>query len=216
MWKLVKKNIYYFLPLFIIALSATILLRFVAGGPLEKGFVIPSGIFIYIFTLGSIFINEQHEEKNKGYAFLASLPIGAREIVTTKFLIIFLSIFLFAGMTILQMYFPAGNPDYLNIARSFILLNACLCLIIGAFIYIGIFAIGYTKFLIVFTSLLVIIQLIPFTLAATKNREVLQSFYLKTREILPQLNWIIIIPLILVVYLGLMTVAIRIKEKKDI
>jgi hypothetical protein len=114
------------------------------------------------------------------------------------------------------MYFPAGNPDYLNIARSFILLNACLCLIIGAFIYIGIFAIGYTKFLIVFTSLLVIIQLIPFTLAATKNRKVLQSFYSKTREILPQLNWIIIIPLILVVYLGLMTVAIRIKEKKDI
>ena len=216
MWKLVKKNINFFLPLFIIALSVTIFLRFVAGGPLEKGFVIPSGIFIYFLTLGSIFINEQHEEKNKGYAFLASLPIDAREIVTAKFLIIFLSVFLFAGMTILQMYFPAGNPDYLNIARSFMLLNACLCLIIGAFIYIGIFSIGYTKFLIAFTSLLVIIQLIPFTLAATKNREVLDSFFSKTRETLPQLNWIIILPLILILYLVLMTAAIQIKGKKDI
>lgn len=99
----------------------------------------------------------------------------------------------------------------LILVRSYFLMSGVVCLFFAAVSCIGILGIGYTKFVMIVLSLFVVLGFLPILII---------KFYRDSMDILAEnilaflrnLNWMKIIPLAVVVYLGLMWVAIKVKE----
>jgi ABC-2 family transporter len=146
----------YAVNLLAVASLMTALALFVVHGapPL---LVILGGLTIMFAVLGAVFVREQYEEKHGGYAFLMTLPLRPVEIVAAKFFPALLGTFVLTGfMTVLLTGAAEGN-DAVLLIRGYLVMMGCGVLVLASVMYLGIFLIGYTKFLVavlVFTTLL--------------------------------------------------------------
>jgi hypothetical protein len=186
---------------------------FITGNPLSTTFVILSVMFVYLLVFGEIFVNEQYEEKHHGYIFLSTLPLSVREIVAAKFLRVLLSVVLLVGLSVLFISFSSGRTDQILLARSFVLLNGLLALAAAGLAFIGLFGTGYTVFLKIALGVLVLFQLIPFILLSTRKME---TFVQRLIDFLPTINWLIVLPVGVALYFGLMLAAIKVKTLRRI
>jgi hypothetical protein len=209
MWEVLKKDIKFVTIYLAAVLAAVLLLLILTGDPLATAFVLLCTVFIYFLVFGEIFINEQYEEKHHGYIFLSTLPVNIKEIVAAKFIRVFLSAFLFVGVIVLLISLSARPLEGIVMARSFILLNGVLALLLAGLAFIGLFGMGYTLFLRVALIFLVFLQMIPFILMSTKK---VDAVILGLSEFLPTINWLIVIPAGVAVYFGLMLAAIKVKS----
>lgn len=209
MWEVLKKDIKFVTIYLAAVLAAVLLLLVLTGDPLATAFVLLCTVFIYFLVFGEIFINEQYEEKHHGYIFLSTLPVNIKEIVAAKFIRVFLSAFLFVGVIVLLISLSARPLEGIVMARSFILLNGVLALLLAGLAFIGLFGMGYTLFLRIALIFLVFLQLIPFLLMATKK---VDAFIRGVWDFLPTINWMIAIPAGVAVYFGLMLAAIKVKS----
>lgn len=137
------------------ALMTALALFVVHGAPALL--VILGGLLVMFAVIGAVFAREQYEEKHGGYAFLLALPLRPVEIVAAKFFPVLLGTFLLTGfMTVLLTGAAEGNEAVLLI-RGYLLMMGCGVLVLASVMYLGIFLIGYTKFIVavlVFTTLL--------------------------------------------------------------
>ncbi len=104
---------------------------------------------------------ELAEEKNKGYRFLETLPLTAREIVMSKFLPLplYLVIFsVFSWWFFSRVGSDAGSAD---LAHRILAVSASACLPAGAAVYLGFFRFGFDRFYKVLVLLLVLSYLSP-------------------------------------------------------
>ena len=209
MWDIAKKDSKFVLIYLVSIMAMITLLRFLVGDPLGVTFVLLSVILIYMLVFGEIFINEQYEEKHHGYVFLSTLPLKISEIVTAKFLRVLFTSVLLIGYIVLLMSLSPDRQDSLVLARSFILFNGVAALLAAALAFIGLFGTGYTIFLKVSLFFLVLFLMIPFLLLSTGKMD---AFIQSVIDFLPTINWLIVFPVVLVVYFGLMGVAIKLKE----
>jgi hypothetical protein len=209
MWEVLKKDIKFVTIYLAAVLAAVLLLLILTGDPLATAFVLLCTVFIYFLVFGEIFINEQYEEKHHGYIFLSTLPVNTKEVVAAKFLRVFISAFLFVGVIVLLISLSARPLEGIVLARSFILLNGVLALVLAGLAFIGLFGMGYTLFLRISLIFLVFLQLIPFLLMATKK---VDAFIHGVSDFLPTINWMIAIPAGVAVYFGLMLAAIKVKS----
>ncbi|MCK4888757.1 MAG: hypothetical protein KAS21_07910 [Candidatus Aminicenantes bacterium] len=107
--------------------------------------------FTFVITILTVMLNEQYEDINNGYRFYQILPIKKWNITLVKFFTPIIVV-IFLGLVNRGIYsvFSAGNEalilsDHITIVFSvFFVLNSGL-------IFIGIYLLGYTKF-IQFTS----------------------------------------------------------------
>jgi len=200
---IINKNWKFFgVYLFILSLVVTGM-KLYFGRELHTLFVIIGGVLILLLVFGAIFLNEQYEEKHKGYDLLAILPLTTREIVAAKFLLVLLANAIFTGFLVLIFSFSDARTEELLAARSYILLCGCCSLVLAGILYIGILGLGYTKFLVVVLTFTTALGLVPlFIMQAYKGR--MDILVEQVLAWLQGLNWSISILLVLISYLILM------------
>ncbi|MCJ7582087.1 MAG: ABC-2 transporter permease [Candidatus Aminicenantes bacterium] len=208
MWKILKLNFRFSLIYLTTALLTVVALKLLTGSPNSDAFVFLSGLFGYVLGFGLIFVSEQYEEKYHGYVFLSTLPLHVHEIVLAKFLRVLIAEILLVGLTIILISLSPGSPDQAVVARSWILLNGLLALALGGLALIGLFSTSYTFFLKISLVFLVFLQIIPMILMSSGK---IQAVIDGTIELLSSINWMVWIPVGLVVYFGLMLAAIKVK-----
>jgi len=208
MWKILKLNLRFSVIYLTTVLMAALALKILTGSVLSTPFVLLCGLLPYFLAFGLIFVNEQYEEKHHGYVFLCTLPISVRKIVFAKFLRVLCAELLLIGLVITLISFSSALPDQLVVARSWVLLNGLLALVLGGLSLIGLFRTSYTTFLKISMVLLVFLQMIPLILMSSGK---MPSFVSRIEEFLTTVNWLIWIPVGLAVYFGLMLAAIKVK-----
>lgn len=187
------------------------ILRITLGNEHALPLVLVSGVLLLMLVFGPVFFNEQYEEKHKGYDFLDILPVKASEIVSAKFGLVLITVVATLGYLLLLFSISKVAPNDWALVRSYILMGGVACLFFAALSYIGIFSLGYTKFAVIVMSFFVVIGFVPI---------LIMKFYLDNLDVLIEniltflrsMNWMTVIPLALICYLGLMFIAIKIKE----
>ena len=211
MWRILKKNLIFpvgYLTFMLLLLTA---IQIAIGNELNVPLVLVSGIMPFFLILGVIFMNEQYEEKHNGYAFLDILPLKAHEIVAPKFLLIFCGVVILTSLTIILLYSTTAIPEQLVLARSYILLGMCVSLVFAGILYTSIFAISYIKSIMIVLIFTTAIGFVPL-LIMKKDRDQMDALIDGILNWLTHLNWIVILPLTLVLYCGLMLLSIHIKN----
>jgi hypothetical protein len=209
-----KKNAPVFVLYFVVIVILLTILKVFTGSGLSTVFVFSSGILVFLVVFGATFMNEQYEEKHRGYAFLDTLPVTAREIVEAKFTLVFLATGFLVVFILLLYSFSSGAQETLVIARSYALLNAVICLILAGVNYIGVFILGFTKYIVIVMSGLLALGFIPmFLLMAYRDRmdilvENILTFY-------AGINWMIVFPAALAAYFVLMLTAAKVRHLKS-
>lgn len=201
----------YFIGYSGLILILTAILRMSLGNDQALLLVLISGVLILMLVFGPVFFNEQYEEKHKGYDFLDTLPITASEIVLVKFGLVLVTVVAIVGYLLLLFSLSKVAPNDWILVRSYILMSGVVCLFSAALSYLGIFSLGYTKFAMIVMSFFVLLGFVPIAIMKfyRDNMDVLIENIL---TFLRTLNWSVVLPLSLIVYFGLMFVAIKIKE----
>ena len=209
-----KKNMSFFAFYLGIIASLIVFLRLITGSELSIVFVIISGILVFFLVFGSTFTNEQYEEKNKGYMFLDTLPVTAREIAEAKFALVLLAVGLCVGFLVILISLSGSAPETTAIARSYVLFMGLVCLILAGLNYIGIFVLGFTKFLVIVGIGWLSLSLVPMIFMKTfqGRMNVLKD---SVFNFLAGIDWLVVIPLTLVVYFMLMIVAVKVRHLKS-
>lgn len=204
----------FFVFYFVIIASLIVVLRLITGSELSTAFVIISGVLIFALVFGSTFTNEQYEEKNKGYMFLDTLPVTAREIAEAKFALVLLSVGLCVGFLLILISLSVSSLETTAVARSYVLFTGVACLILAGVNYIGIFALGFTKYLVVVGVGWVTLSLTPMIILRTYEgrMHVLQETIL---NFFNGIDWLVVIPPALVIYFILMLVAAKVRHLKS-
>ncbi len=211
MLSIVKKNIAYFLGYFSFIFILTAILRIALGNEQAVPLVLISGVLIFMLVFGSVFFNEQYEEKHKAYDFMDILPVNASEIVSAKFGLVLVTVMVSVGYLLLLFSLSKVAPNDWILVRSYILMSGVVCLFIAALSYIGIFGLGYTKFAMIVMTFVLLLGFVPILIMKFygNNMDVLIENIL---TFLRSVNWLAVIPLALIGYFGLMVIAIKIKE----
>lgn len=130
----------------------------------------PIAVFVqlsltYVISILTVMANEQEEELHNGYRFLKILPIKRWRITFIKFLVPFLLVSLL-GMVNRVVYtlFHVGQ-DALTISDTITLIFSVLVLLNCALILIGVYLLGYTRFIQVTTGLITFFFLGGFLMA---------------------------------------------------
>ena len=209
-----KKSINFFVFYFVFVASLIVILRLITGSKLSTSFVIIAGVLVFFLVFASTFTNEQYEEKNKGYTFLDTLPVTAREIVEAKYALVLLAVGFCVGFLVILISLSGSAPETINIARSYVLFMGVVCLIMAGVNYIGIFALGFTKFLVIVGVGWLSLGFVPMIIMKTyqgRMNVLKESVF----NFLNGIEWLAVIPLILVVYFMLMLVAAKVKHLKS-
>ena len=209
-----KKSINFFVFYFVFVASLIVILRLITGSKLSTSFVIIAGVLVFFLVFASTFTNEQYEEKNKGYTFLDTLPVTAREIVEAKYALVLLAVGFCVGFLVILISLSGSAPETINIARSYVLFMGVVCLIMAGVNYIGIFALGFTKFLVIVGVGWLSLGFVPMIIMKTyqgRMNVLKESVF----NFLNGIEWLTVIPLILVVYFMLMLVAAKVRHLKS-
>ena len=212
MWKIIKNNAGSFI-LYLTAFFVTLIaLRLFTGPELSPYFISFGAILLYIVMMGPVFTREQYEEKHKGYSIMIAFPLTLLEILAAKFLLVFCTQVLCTGSAILLLLTTQANPEELGLSVSFILFNGLAALILGGIMYIGIFGMGYTKFLVVILTATAAIGLAPFIILRFVGAE---RFMEDVIRFLLNANRAAVISLSLLLYIGSMFLAVALRRRRS-
>jgi len=214
MWNIMKKNMNHFVLYFVFANGLIGILKLITGNELSTVFVIIAGILVLLLAFGATFTNEQYEEKNNGYMFLDTLPVTAREIVEGKFTLVLVTVGLCVGFLLILITLSAGSPEAIVLARSYVLFMGVVCLLLAGVNYIGIFALGFTKYLIVVAVGWLTLGFVPTIILRTyKGR--MDIFKETIVHFFTGVHWLVVIPLSLVAYFVLMLIAAKVRHTRS-
>jgi hypothetical protein len=201
----------YFIGYCAVIFSLTAILTLILGNENAIPLVLISGVLVFMLVFGPVFFNEQYEEKHKAYDFLDILPVKTSEIVLAKFGLVLVTVVATVGYLLLLFSVSKIAPDDWALVRSYILMGGVACLFLAAISYIGIFSLGYTKFAVIVMTFFVLLGFFPI---------LIMKFYRDNMDVLIEnilaflrgVNWVVVIPLVLIGYFCLMFIAIKIKE----
>jgi len=163
MFGLMKKDWYFYLG-YLAVVPLQMLYWHTTRMQLDTTVVFMLTGWIYIVILGSIFGVEMNETKHRGYTFLATLPVTAREIVAAKLL----PIFIMTGIYLIATYYSFSSlevaPEYLAMARKWLLFNGALALGIAGLTYWVIFRYGSQKAIYLQAALFFLAFVVPIAL----------------------------------------------------
>jgi hypothetical protein len=214
MWKILKKNMNFFIFYLAIVFGLVVILRLITGSALSVAFVIISGVLVFFLVIGATFTNEQYEEKNKGYMFLDTLPVTTREIVEAKFALVLLTVGVCVGFLVILFSLSSSPPEAIALARSYVLFMGAFCLILAGVNYIGIFALSFTKYLAVVGVGWISMGIVPTIILRTYQGR-MDIFKETIVHFFTGIDWPVVIPSILVAYFVLMLVAARMRHLKS-
>jgi hypothetical protein len=141
---IIRKDLIYTAG-YMMMLPAMLLYFFATRSALDTNAVFMMTGYIYLVVLGSILITESNEMKNRGYAFLAAIPVTAGEIAAGKLLPIFLQVLLYSSIVHFSFEGFDVSPYWLVMAKKWLLLNALVAMVLSSFIYWLVFRLGFEK-----------------------------------------------------------------------
>jgi hypothetical protein len=207
-----KYSSYFLISLFVFFLLSAMVIMLIHGDIQKVVFAgLICGLFIYFNTLGPVFGSEQYEEKHKGYEFLNILPLREMDIVGAKFIWVLLIDAFFAGGILIFLRFAPWTGKQLVLFRSLALLNVSVSLLLVALSYLFIFWIGYTKYMIVVLSVMVAMGFIPM-IVLKFFRDRIDQIIANIGNFMIDINWLMVLPIVLMVYFGLLFLAIKVKK----
>jgi hypothetical protein len=216
MWRLLQKNAAFFVfYLLIFACIFFPLLNQSRAGSTDSFdfiYVFYQGSWIFWIVLGPIWGNEQIESKNKGYIFLSTLPIKKRDIVISKYILVFLSVVFFVGFYNIAILFYPTPPEHLTLIQIFIGILGGMCLMISGVVYLGIFRFGFSRLSKFIFALWILLFLSPVFF---------REFLMPKFNISPQLvvqfiggvNWILFSVFSTVIFISTMWLSIKQVDK---
>jgi len=209
-----KRNINSFALYLIVVFTMTGFMALGVNNELKLAYVIISGFLVILQIVGGTFINEQYEEKHKGYAFLSILPVKEKEIVAAKFCLALMTNVLFVGFLVLLFALSPSPPEEIALAQSYVLFMGVVSLTLAGLSYTGIFSIGYTKFAVIVMSFFVALGLVPMILMKSYQGR-MDVLIDQILEFFAHLNWLVLIPAALAAYFGLMVLAVKVKSYRS-
>jgi hypothetical protein len=211
---ILKRCYRIFLGYFLFVVILLTGIRLFLGQELNVFFTLISGVMIFLYTIFALLVSEQYEEKHHGYSIMSALPVSRLEVTAAKFLLPLASaLVLTLYLILIFSTFAAPAPDMV-LVRSYFLLAAAAGLLAAGILYIGIFSFGYTKFVVVVLSFTTALGLAPM-LVLKGNRGRMDEVITNTLEWIRGLDWFVILPLLLLVYLGLMGVSLQIRAHRS-
>ena len=215
MWNIVNRSYRVYGLYFAFICLALTGVRVLLGKDLNIMFTLLSGVILFMYAFGAMLISEQYEEKHKGYSILAALPVKTFEVVAAKYLLPWVGIVGLTGFTlVLFSSFSTSSSDWV-LVRSYFLLMAGVSLLLVGLLYVGVFGFGYTRFIIVVLSITAALGFVPLLVLKKYNDRMdilIENLFTWLRD----LEWVSVIPLLLLVYLGLMFLATRVKTLREI
>lgn len=185
--------------------------RLTGPDPLDLSFVFILTPYLFYVAIGAIWTHEQMEFKSKGYLFLKLLPIKDKDIVYSKFLLVYLSVLVYVVFHIIAFAAIFKDPTIFGPSCSFMVLNGVLCLLLAALVYIVINKFGFDKVGKYFAWLWILILAVPLILVIF----LLPKIGLTRTEIImfgAKFNWILMSAAGTIVYMGLMQLAVKAKK----
>jgi hypothetical protein len=213
---ILKRSYPTFLVYYVFVIVLLTGIRLLLGSELNVLFTLMSGIVLFMYSFGALMISEQYEEKHRGYAILSALPVSKLEITTAKFLLPAAgNAALVISLMLLFSTFSAPAQDMM-LVRSYFLLMASAALLAAGLLYIGIFGIDYTKFVVVVLSLATALGLLVPMLFLKANQGRMDVVIENLLAWIRGLNWLLLLPLLLLAYLGLMGLALQVRVHREI
>ncbi len=207
-----KYSLYFIVSLLVFVLLSALVIVLAHGNLQVVIFaVLICVLFVYLNAMGPVFGSEQYEEKNNGYEFLKIFPLRELEIVGAKFLWVFLVDAVFVGGILVFLSKMPWPEKQLILFRSLALINGSISLLLAAISYVFIFWIGYTKYMIVVLSVMVAMGFVPMVLIMFFSNN-MDPVLLNIYNFIAGLNWSLILPIVLLVYIGFLFIAARIKK----
>jgi len=166
-------------------------------------------IFWVIFA--SMWLQEQIEFKAKGYKFLRTLPIKDKDIVGAKFTVVLGSVLFYVIFHCIAFAFISTAPDYLNPSCIVMINMGNVCLVLAGLLHLGIIKFGYMNFGRFLWILMILGLLIP-TLVTTLLLPKIGLTRYDVLNTITSVNWIFVTAVGLVVYFGIMRMAMKMKN----
>ncbi len=186
---------------------------FITKVTMNQLFIMLSSPLLLLLVLSSVITHERAEDKYNGYTFLQVLPLKASEIVGVKFLLMLLIDAAASFLILLLIPLIFETPVKTAVANGVILLIGNFSLLVVAMIYLGIYALGFTKFAnvakISVFAFLIIPQVILFVTLKSRagfDLKAITLFFINT-------NWLAVTGCSVLLYLILMLAAIRFKRR---
>ncbi|HUV36571.1 MAG TPA: ABC-2 transporter permease [Patescibacteria group bacterium] len=208
--KIHMKHYLFYPPLFLALISYYWL---TTRDSLHINIAIMNSIFIYFVSVIPAVMIEIRDEANHGYAFLGTLPVTVREIVTAKFILVLACVAVLVLYNFVLFTFFDSTPEMLATCRSVILLNASLSLIITGIMFLVIFRFGAMVFLVLSGVVLLLFNMLGLVAFKTlpAHRGLLSGFNISVEGY----GWVVIVCSALAAYYGLMRLAVRIKSARS-
>ena len=175
--------------------------------------VLIQGITLTLLVVTPIMVNEQYEEKHRGYRFMRTLPIRKIEIIGAKFIAVLTAAAVLVVFNCLLFSFFDGSPGMKSISRSFILLSGISGIILAALVYLGVFILGYTKFVMIFPPVVFFLAMLP-PLITKYYRPQVDALFAKIIDFVKNLDWAAAVIVSLVLYFSLMVLAVKLQREK--
>ena len=208
MWGIMRKDWNYFLVATIVILPVLLTVQYIFIDGIHPVMLLVNLVAQQFLALGPILLVEHDEEKNRGYVFLAYLPLTKREIVQAKFLLAMMSVVLVTTENCLLIGLSGAEADTARIALNLFIINGIFGLVLAGIIYNGIFGIGYTRFMVAIGVVSVFLGMVP-PMLMTSKKLTPRVWIPDVVEFLKQMDAMPWIAVVLFVYVGLMLGAMR-------
>jgi hypothetical protein len=175
------------------------------------------GFFIVAGACGAL-MSREFSEWTSHYAFLRTLPVTDREIVTAKFTLALFDVCLCWSIVMLAFSLFESSTAQFAVHATYISLWCCLALVITSLWLIGIYGVGMGIGLVM--SLLLVFVLLPLSLVLDKVFEFHETLgfpgpvYELSR--LHWSVWLLFAALVLLMHYGFLRIAARIKASGEV
>jgi hypothetical protein len=187
--------------------------RLTGENPLDLSFVLYLNMYMIWLILGSVWGQEQMENKSNGYAFLSTLPIRGRQIVGAKYILVFSAIFVFVSVHLVWYAVSFEDPEFIAAGLRSLSHISGLCLFLSGLYYLGFFRFGYRRFskYALAIWLFLVVSPLPAQIILKERYDILSGDIIGT---INRLNPVITLSVCLVLFLGSLALAIRFKENQ--
>lgn len=190
---------------------------FLATGILDRSRILLLGYGILVSTICGILTVEQVEMKNRGYRFLAVLPLDNRQIVAAKFSLAAGAVFMGEIVSFLILHHLPVKGISLPLADAYVFGCGAVALLLSAGGYLGVFSLGMrrmSKFFILGVAMVFVSIILIDNLRITAHLAHLSVSRGGFGE-LPIWGWPVATLLVLGAYVGLMQLAVTIRSRGD-
>lgn len=213
---IMKKNALFFGAYLAVLLPLMTLWWLTSSSGFSLGKIMFQGLWMIAISLGCITVSEQIEFKNDGYSFMKTLPVLDKELIRAKFLLIFITVAVLTGYSLLLYMLKSTPGPRLLFSRIFLLFCGSAALVASGLMLYIIFRFGYPLFMKISWLLIIGLFVIPILL--------IELVFLKTdidwngliRSVigLPWITWLALPILSSIAYFGLENAALKAKQKR--